>query len=87
MTAVHSNIPDTHIHTSTDTHIDTHTAPAPQDMANLPKDSRNTNTLRHMTHALTSSATKDFQSFACVNTATEFRHERKIELMSPFADL
>lgn len=55
MTAVHSNIPDTHTHT--------HTAPAPQDMVKVPTDSPNTNTLRHMTHPLTSSTTKDLQSF------------------------
>lgn len=61
MAAVHSNIPDTHTRT--------HTALAPQDMAKVPTDSQNTNTLRHMTHPLTSSTTKDFQSFTHVKMA------------------
>lgn len=40
----------------------THTALPPQDTVKIPTDSQNTNTLRHMTHPLTSSTTKDFQS-------------------------
>lgn len=52
-------------------HRHTHAALAPQDMVKVPTDSQNTNTLRHMTHPLTSSTTKDLQSFTHVKMATD----------------